>query len=73
MKHLVRGLFCLVLAGLVLPLFAAGRNQREDEPIILTVWDFKYGEAVTGRAFREIDELFMRENPGITINHVAQP
>jgi len=39
----------------------------------LTVWDFKYQEENTGKVFREMDKLFMEQNPGVTINHVAQP
>jgi raffinose/stachyose/melibiose transport system substrate-binding protein len=40
----------------------------------LTVWDFKYGE-VTGAQIpmKQIDDLFMKANPGVTVNHVSQP
>jgi ABC-type glycerol-3-phosphate transport system substrate-binding protein len=56
-------------------LFAAGtKEQAQDNgPITLTVWDFKYAEAVTGPAFKEMDQMFMAQYPNVTINHVAQP
>lgn len=57
--------------------FAFGGGSAEpadDEPITLTVWDFKYGETDgAGPVFEELDRRFMAENPGIIINHVAQP
>ena len=42
----------------------------------LTVWDFKYSEVNPGGAqapMKQIDALFQQKNPGVTINHVAQP
>jgi ABC-type glycerol-3-phosphate transport system substrate-binding protein len=41
--------------------------------VTLTVWDFKYSEQVTGAAFKKMDQMFEAANPGVTINHVAQP
>jgi raffinose/stachyose/melibiose transport system substrate-binding protein len=42
--------------------------------VTLTVWDFKYGE-VSGAQIpmKQIDELFMKANPGVTVDHVSQP
>jgi ABC-type glycerol-3-phosphate transport system substrate-binding protein len=51
-------------------LFAGGRRSSGTT---LTVWDFKYSEEITGEAFAEMDRMFMADNPGVTINHVAQP
>jgi raffinose/stachyose/melibiose transport system substrate-binding protein len=42
----------------------------------ITVWDFKYSEVNPGGAqapMKQIDTLFQQKNPGVTINHVAQP
>jgi len=67
----------IVFAAALFTLTAGGTRDTAatagDKPVTLTVWDFKYGEEVTGAAFREMDEMFMAENPGIVINHVAQP
>ena len=63
----------LLMAGLLVAaamLFAGGQRSSGTT---LTVWDFKYQEEITGRAFKEMDEMFMAQNPGVTINHVAQP
>ena len=60
-----------VLAGAA-ALFAGGGGQKSSGKT-LTVWDFKYAEEITGKAFREMDDLFKADNPGVTINHVAQP
>lgn len=56
-------------------LFASGGGQQSAAggKTTLTVWDFKYAEEITGKAFRDMDALFMRDNPNVTINHVAQP
>ena len=40
----------------------------------ITIWDFKYGDVKGVQpAMKKIDELIMQNNPGITIEHVAQP
>jgi ABC-type glycerol-3-phosphate transport system substrate-binding protein len=61
-------------------LFASGStesaSQGSSQPVTLTVWDFKYGEAAEGQSqkpMKEMDALFMKNNPNVTINHVAQP
>ncbi|MDR0657315.1 MAG: extracellular solute-binding protein [Treponema sp.] len=60
-------LFCMAAV------FAGGSKQQSTGgKTTLTVWDFKYAEEVTGKAFREMDALFMQENPDIIINHAAQ-
>lgn len=66
MKRTILG-FCLLALCASTALFA-------QKKVTLTVWDFKYGE-VTGAQvpMKQIDDLFMKANPGVTINHVSQP
>jgi ABC-type glycerol-3-phosphate transport system substrate-binding protein len=72
MKKSLLFVVCLVFGGAML--FAGGsKEQKNAGGVTLTVWDFKYAEEITGKAFREMDALFMVENPDIVINHVAQP
>jgi ABC-type glycerol-3-phosphate transport system substrate-binding protein len=54
-------------------LFAQGQKETSEGPVTLTVWNFKYAEEVAGKAFKEMDRLFMEQNPGIIIDHQAQP
>jgi len=63
-------LLALVLLMVATVVFAGGGGQKET---VLTVWDFKSGEAAAGSAFREMDRLFEQQNPGVRINRVAQP
>jgi ABC-type glycerol-3-phosphate transport system substrate-binding protein len=57
--------------------FASGTSDAASAgPVTLTVWDFKYSEVNPGGAqapMKQIDALFQQKNPGVTINHVAQP
>jgi ABC-type glycerol-3-phosphate transport system substrate-binding protein len=39
----------------------------------LTVWDFKYDDPAIQPVFKAIDEAFEKANPGVVVNHVAQP
>ncbi|MDA3955651.1 ABC transporter substrate-binding protein, partial [Oceanispirochaeta sp.] len=48
-------------------------KEMSDEKVTLTVWDFKYSEEVMGSALKDMDSLYMTANPGVEINHVAQP
>jgi len=62
-----RSILCLALVALC----AAGLAAQT-----ITVWDFKYSEVNPGGAqapMKQIDALFQQKNPGVTINHVAQP
>ena len=62
-----RSILCLALVALS----AAGLVAQT-----LTVWDFKYSEVNPGGAqapMKQIDALFQQKNPGVTVNHVAQP
>ncbi|HHU88876.1 MAG: ABC transporter substrate-binding protein [Sphaerochaetaceae bacterium] len=54
-------------------IFAQGQKTQKDGPITLTVWNFKYAEEIAGKAFQEMDKLFMEQNPGVIIDHQAQP
>jgi ABC-type glycerol-3-phosphate transport system substrate-binding protein len=67
-KKLLLAVGLLMVATMI---FAGGGQQSTDNT--LTVWDFKFGEEVTGQVFRELDAQFIAANPGVTINHVAQP
>jgi raffinose/stachyose/melibiose transport system substrate-binding protein len=63
-----RTLACITLAILVLSglAFAA--------PATITVWDFKYGDIQGVQpAMKKVDELIMKQNPDIRIEHVGQP
>ncbi len=73
---LQRSVFVMViLVALVLPVFATGGGEQgADEEITLTVWDYKYGEVNNAQpVFRQLDEMFMADNPNISIEHVGQP
>ena len=63
-------LLAIVLLTGVVMLFASGQKSSEKT---LTVWDFKYSEEVTGKAFKQMDDMFVADNPGVKVNHVAQP
>ncbi|MGO8694996.1 MAG: ABC transporter substrate-binding protein [Rectinemataceae bacterium] len=39
----------------------------------LTVWDFKYDEAAVNPVFKAIDAAFEKANPGVVVDHLAQP
>lgn len=39
----------------------------------LTVWDWQYTSERWGAALKAIDEAFVAEHPGVTIDHVGQP
>ncbi|HYW82394.1 MAG TPA: extracellular solute-binding protein, partial [Spirochaetia bacterium] len=59
-----RSILCLILAAACV----AGLSAQT-----LTVWDFKYGPGDAQKPMQQIDALFQQKNPGVTINHVAQP
>ncbi|HKM07660.1 MAG TPA: extracellular solute-binding protein [Sphaerochaeta sp.] len=63
----------LLLVSFSGTLFAQGQKVESGRPVTLTVWNFKYAEEVAGKAFKEMDRLFMEKNPGIIIDHQAQP
>lgn len=59
-----------IMLGLGLVFFAAGALVAQT----LTVWDFKYGEVNGAQVpMKQIDDLFMKANPGVKVNHVSQP
>ena len=48
-------------------------SQFFGKDVTITVWDFKYGDVKGVQpAMKKIDDLIMKNNPGIKINHVAQ-
>jgi ABC-type glycerol-3-phosphate transport system substrate-binding protein len=73
-------LIALISVCAVTGLFAGGTSESTSasasQPVKLTVWDFKFGEAQAGGAqkpMKDMDALFMQKNPNVTIEHVAQP
>jgi len=68
-------LFILALLSTLTCLWAGGSKEASGTTAKteLTVWDFKYDEAVINPVFKSIDGSFMQKNPGVIINHVAQP
>lgn len=68
-----RSILALALAVCAVAGLGASGSQQ---PVTLTVWDFKYSEVNPGGAqapMKQIDALFQQKNPGVTVNHVAQP
>jgi raffinose/stachyose/melibiose transport system substrate-binding protein len=68
--------FVLVLVCATAGLFAGGQQDAAGAAkgeITLTVWDFKFNEGPSHDAMVQIDKLFEQRNPGVKINHVAQP
>ena len=61
---LKRSILCLVLFALCTAVLVAQT---------ITVWDFKFGPSDAQKPMQDIDALFQQKNPGVTINHVAQP
>lgn len=66
-------LIVLVFSSVLL--MAAGQqdSSEADGPVKLTVWDFKYSEEVVGSALKDMDSLYLAANPGVEIEHIAQP
>lgn len=78
MKMRSKVLFGLLLVSLSMTMWAKGSDDKSaataKNPVTVTIWDFKYGDvAGVQPAMKKIDDLIMANNPGIKINHVAQP
>jgi len=78
MKMQSKIVFGLLLLSLTMTVWAKGNDEKDakkaEGPVTVTIWDFKYGDvAGVQPAMKKIDELIMQKNPGIKINHVAQP
>lgn len=72
--YMVAGVLALVGLMPTVGVFAAGSDEKAASgPVTLTVWDFKYGDPRTGEVMKQMDAAFMAANPGIIIEHVAQP
>lgn len=54
-------------------IFAEGQQDKGNEKVQLTVWDFKYSEEVVGSALKDMDALYLSNHPNVEIIHVAQP
>lgn len=57
-------LMVLSVFGMSVVAFAQKKN--------ITVWDFKYGEELTGAAMEQMDKMFMERYPGVKIDHIGQ-
>jgi multiple sugar transport system substrate-binding protein len=67
----------LAAAGAAVALALAGcsTSQSSSTPKSqkLTVWDWQYSSPQWGKALKTLDAEFEKANPGVKINHVAQP
>lgn len=73
-----KGFMLLIVLVFSSVLLMAGGQKDSDSgssegPVKLTVWDFKYSEEVVGSALKDMDSLYMASNPGVEIEHIAQP
>lgn len=71
MKKLILALCVLMM--LVPAAFAGGKKDTASAVKTVTIWDFKCGSGASKVAMEAIDAKFEAANPGIKINHVAQP
>jgi len=73
MKIRMRAVIGLLLVSVAAIGWAGGGADKAKGPVTVTIWDFKYGDVQGVQpAMKKIDDLIMRQNPGIKINHVAQ-
>lgn len=76
MKTGMKALCTALMAVCVMSLWAGGTKDKavkDKGPTVITVWDFKYGDVQGVQpAMKKIDDLIMRQNPDIKINHVGQ-
>jgi raffinose/stachyose/melibiose transport system substrate-binding protein len=71
MRKCVFACIALALIALSSPAFANGTAEAKGT---ITVWDFKYGDVQGVQpVMKKIDELIMKQNPGMKIQHVGQP
>ena len=66
----------IVLMALIFLLVSvtASENKGQSTGVVITIWDFKYGDVQGVQpAMKKIDDLIMQQNPGLKIEHVAQP
>ncbi|MGL1892868.1 MAG: extracellular solute-binding protein [Spirochaetaceae bacterium] len=69
--------YCLTITILFITIFqlscSGESEEKTNNPIILTVWDYKYGEVnAAGPVFKEMDRLFMEQYPDIIIKHIGK-
>lgn len=63
-----------VMIILVTMVLLVSCGKKGDENVTITIWDFKYGDVEGAQpVMKEIDALIMQQNPGLIIEHVAQP
>ncbi|HOE09303.1 MAG TPA: ABC transporter substrate-binding protein, partial [Treponemataceae bacterium] len=79
MKNSGRLILGFLLVCLVMPAWTGGNKDKSKETVQepkvteITIWDFKYGDAAGVQpVMKKIDDLIMKNNPNIKINHVGQ-
>lgn len=50
-----------------------GDQKRAALKGTVTVWDWQYSSPTFGKALKQLDQEFEQANPGVTVEHVAQP
>ena len=78
MKIRVKVVCVLLMLIPSMMLWSAGTKEqgsaKTDGAAVITIWDFKYGDVQGVQpAMKKIDDLIMKNNPGLTIKHVGQP
>lgn len=77
MKVRIKVVFVVFLLSLTMVAWAKGNTEdgasKAKGTTEITIWDFKYGDVEGVQpAMIKIDDLIMKQNPGIKINHVGQ-
>ena len=77
MKIRLRVVFVFLLLTLTMVVWANGSSEtgvtKTKGPSVITIWDFKYGDVQSVQpAMKKIDDLIMKQNPDIKIDHVGQ-
>lgn len=78
MKIRVKVVCVLLMLIPSMMLWSAGTKEqgsaKTDGAAVITIWDFKYGDVQGVQpAMKKIDDLIMKNNPGLIIKHVGQP
>lgn len=64
-------LFILLFLITITILPIVGDSNSNDSRTALKIWDFKYTDERTKRAFNRVDNLFREENPDIILEHIG--
>ncbi|HKL86257.1 MAG TPA: extracellular solute-binding protein [Treponemataceae bacterium] len=77
MKKRCKVIIGLLLLSMTMMVWATGSKDngaaQSAKAKVITIWDFKYGDVEGVQpAMKKIDDLIMKQNPDIKINHVGQ-